>query len=219
MTVIATIRSLETETADLKALPTAAGNELIILPLASGSDNSALELIATILDYGIKHIDVLIANAGSGSSFLPTLKTGLDAMREDFEINTLGPLKIFQAAFPLLEKAGKGRAKFVLVTSSLGSIGEMEYDAPTLSYGVSKAGANYLVRKVNFEHKEITTLAVHPGWVKTANGQAFADSIGVDAPPMTLEESVKGVLAQIDGATRETTSGLFVSYDGTAIKW
>jgi len=34
-------------------------------------------------------------------------------------------------------------------------------------------------------------------WVKTANGQNFADSIGVAEPPMTLEQSVEGVLAQV----------------------
>lgn len=39
----------------------------------------------------------------------------------------------------------------------------MEGGAPTLAYGVSKAGANYFVRKVHFEHEEITALAVHPG--------------------------------------------------------
>jgi norsolorinic acid ketoreductase len=55
--------------------------------------------------------------------------------------------------------------------------------------------------------------------VKTGNGQAFADTIGVPEPPMTLEESVKGVLAQVDGALKTTTSGSFVSYDGTVIPW
>ena len=34
-------------------------------------------------------------------------------------------------------------------------------------------------------------------WVKTANGQNFADSIGVAEPPMTLEQSVEGVLTQV----------------------
>ena len=36
-------------------------------------------------------------------------------------------------------------------------------------------------------------------WVKTANGQNFADSIGVLEPPMTLEQSVSDVLAQVCG--------------------
>lgn len=34
-------------------------------------------------------------------------------------------------------------------------------------------------------------------WVKTQNGQAFADSVGVKEPPMSLEESVEGVLGQV----------------------
>lgn len=55
--------------------------------------------------------------------------------------------------------------------------------------------------------------------MKTENGQTFADSIGVKEPPMSLEESVNGVLEQVDSATKETTSGTFVSYDGAPIAW
>ena len=33
--------------------------------------------------------------------------------------------------------------------------------------------------------------------MKTSNGQAFADSIGGEEPPMTVEESAKGVLEQV----------------------
>ena len=51
----------------------------------------------------------------------------------------------------------------MLISSSLGSIGEMEGEAPSLAYGVSKAGANYFVRKVHFEHKDVSAVAVHPG--------------------------------------------------------
>ena len=36
---------------------------------------------------------------------------------------------------------------------------------------------------------------------------------------MNIEESVKGVLEQINFASRSTTSGTFVSYDGTVILW
>jgi norsolorinic acid ketoreductase len=36
---------------------------------------------------------------------------------------------------------------------------------------------------------------------------------------MRLEESVEGVLEQVDGASRTTTSGSFLSYDGTVIPW
>lgn len=33
--------------------------------------------------------------------------------------------------------------------------------------------------------------------MKTANGQNFADSLGVDMPPLSIEESVRGVLKQV----------------------
>jgi norsolorinic acid ketoreductase len=34
--------------------------------------------------------------------------------------------------------------------------------APTLAYGVSKAGANYFVKKVHFENEGVTAVVVHP---------------------------------------------------------
>lgn len=56
-------------------------------------------------------------------------------------------------------------------------------------------------------------------WVKTGNGQNFADAVGVSEPPMSLDDSVSGVLSVIDGATRGKTSGTFLSYDGSVLPW
>ena len=70
-------------------------------------------------------------------------------------------------------------------------------DTPSLAYGISKAGANYFMRKIHFEYPEMVSLVIHPGWVKTANGQAFADSIGVEEPPMGLDVAVDGIVAQV----------------------
>lgn len=51
------------------------------------------------------------------------------------------------------------------MSSMAGSIGLLEDNQFKLaSYGASKAAANYLVRKINFEHDDIVTLAVHPGY-------------------------------------------------------
>lgn len=67
---------------------------------------------------------------------------------------------MFQAAWPLLEKAKE--PKFVYVSSGLGSIAAME-KVPCLAYGVSKAAANFFVRKVHFECPDMVAVAVHPG--------------------------------------------------------
>ncbi|KAH8792758.1 hypothetical protein F5882DRAFT_487057 [Hyaloscypha sp. PMI_1271] len=218
-TVVATVRSSTTSTTDLLALPFAEGSRLVIVPYTlslSIPSDSAKTLLTTLASHSITQIDVLVLNAGLGSTFLPTLQTPLPSVLAHFESNTLLPIHAFQTLYPLLSTPS---SKVILISSSLGSISDMEGAAPTLAYGVSKAGANYFVRKVHFEHAGVIAVAVHPGWVKTANGQSFADSIGVEEPPMTLEQSVTGVLAQIDGATKATTSGSFVSFDGSVIQW
>ncbi|RDL31965.1 NAD(P)-binding protein [Venustampulla echinocandica] len=228
VTVIATVRSASTGTSDLKNLPLAEGSGLIIALLDVSTTSSeeitksANTLYETLKDeHRIEHVDILIANAGVGFSFNDVMETSLDSILAHVHANTLGPIALYQALRPLLLSAvEKGRsAKFLLISSSLGAIGQMEGNAPSLAYGLSKAAANYLVRKVHFEEKGITTLAIHPGWVQTDNGQKFADSVGVAQPPMTTDDSVKGILAQIDLATKTTTSGTFVTWDGKPMAW
>lgn len=160
MTVITTVRSSDTSTTELKALPTAANSRLIIATLSSASDTDASATVTTFTQQ-ISHIDTIIANAGAGETFESTIATPISELRQSFEINTLGPIKLFQAAYPLLKKSTN--PKFVFISSSLGSIGAMEGNVPSLAYGVSKAAANYFVRKVHFEHEEVTAVAVHPG--------------------------------------------------------
>ena len=83
-------------------------------------------------------------------------------MKDHFDVNVLGPLILFQAMAPLLNAAEN--PKFMATSSSVGSIaGAIPY--PSLSYGVSKAALNYLVMKIHVEHTNITTVALHPGYV------------------------------------------------------
>lgn len=159
-TVVATVRSDATPTDDLKALAVVEGSQLVVLTLSSASDSSATTLAASLPAHGITHIDTVIANAGSGTSFQPVLTTSLTSLRDDFEVNTLGPIKLFQATYPLLKESSN--PKFVLISSALGSLAYME-PSPNLSYGVSKVGANFFARKVHVEHKDIASMAVHPG--------------------------------------------------------
>lgn len=86
------------------------------------------------------------------------------------------------------------------MSSVLGSIGELRHAGPSLAYGMSKAAANFLVRKVHFECDGVTAVAIHPGWVKTDMGQGFADAVGYKEPPMGIEECVKGLLEQVCGS-------------------
>ena len=201
-TVIVTIRSDKTSKEELTALPLGKDSKLIITYLdfdVEHTHDTSLERNTQGVHrdlttaHKITKIDCIVANAGLGSSFRPTLSTPYSSLVNHFQVNTLGPISLFQSLYPLLAQD----SKFILISSSLGSVAAMEGKAPTLAYGVSKSGANYFVRKVHYEHDGIVAVAIHPGWVKTANGQNFADSIGVKEPPMTLDDSVKGVLKQV----------------------
>ncbi|AEO66419.1 uncharacterized protein THITE_2144003 [Thermothielavioides terrestris NRRL 8126] len=168
-------------------------------------------------------LDVVIANAGSSAAFRDVLGTdpGADMVR-DFEVNAVGPAKLFRAVWPLLERASAvgGVGKFVLVSSSLGSIGLLDQESlPGVAYGMSKAAANWWAKKVSVEFRGRLVVGVlHPGWVQTELGQALADAVGFKEPPMTLEQSAKGMIQQIDNLTPEK-SGQFLQYNGDQLPW
>jgi NAD(P)-dependent dehydrogenase (short-subunit alcohol dehydrogenase family) len=55
--------------------------------------------------------------------------------------------------------------KFVYVSSTLGSIGILDQESlPGVAYGMSKAAANWFVKKVSVELKgQVVAGVVHPG--------------------------------------------------------
>ncbi|KAK3358253.1 hypothetical protein B0T24DRAFT_644865 [Lasiosphaeria ovina] len=157
-----------------------------------------------------------------------------DRLRDAHNIARLDVV-LFRAVWPLLDPAvsgggrggvdeGKGeerRPKFVLITSSLGSIGCLDEESmPSTAYGMSKAAANWFAKKlsVEFHDRGLLVGIIHPGFVKTSMGQAVADAIGMKEPPMSVEDSAKGVIEQIDTLTPEK-SGQFLRFDGGKMPW
>jgi norsolorinic acid ketoreductase len=119
-------------------------------------------LVDDLKPLNITKIDVLIANAGLGSSFQTTATTPLSSILTDFYVNTLAPIAFYQSLLPFLHAAGDG-AKYVIIGSILGSIGGMAPGTPSLGYGVSKAGVHYVARKIYLEEERLVCLVVHPG--------------------------------------------------------
>lgn len=165
--MVATVRNETTDVASLKALPKGDGSNLIITYLSisttstSEIENAHKALAESLKAHGIEKIDVLIANAGVGSSFKSTLETPLSSVLTDFYANTLGPISLYQTLLPFLK--GSTDPKFIIIGSILGSIGAMAPGAPSLGYGVSKAGVHYAAKKIHNEEDKIVVLTVHPG--------------------------------------------------------
>ncbi len=69
------------------------------------------------------------------------------------------------------------------------------------------------------ENDGLIAFPLHPGLVQTDLGNPFAKSVGMDQAPVTIEDSIKGQLKVIDGATREKTSGRFWDFEGKELPW
>ncbi|KAI5829950.1 NAD(P)-binding protein [Schizophyllum commune Tattone D] len=167
-------------------------------------------------------LDVVIANGAIDYAFESVLDLRAEDMISHYEVNTNGPLVLFQAAYPLLKESKS--PKFVTVTSQVGSIVAAGQDTPIdmIPYGVSKAALNWVMRKLHHDFPDFVIFPLIPGMVLTEGArEAFAKSSiqeMLEAAAITPEESARGIVEQIDGATRETHGGQLVDYTGQG-KW
>lgn len=164
-TVLAAVRSPSSEDSQsLQSIAAATGSQVVILKVDSTSDEDALEAIEFAKSQGITAIDTVIANAGTftPAAYQPVADVDLAHVKEHLDINTVGPVRLFQAVFPLLQKSEN--AKFIVISSLVGTIGGLkDIPYPNAAYGASKAAVNFFTRKIHFENEDIVTLAVHPG--------------------------------------------------------
>ena len=223
-TVIALVRDPDHATSQsLSSLTKAEGSKLIVEKYDAVDTTAALTAVKSLqADHGITTIDVVIANTGIISQYGPIATVTVEELSSHFNINTVAPILLFQATLPLLRnsKAAHG-PKFFTMSTNLASMALTE-NIPfmTAAYGMSKAAVNFLMHKLHFEEKEVVVGLLHPGWVKTEIGQFGADHSGAATePPLEIDESVAGLLKQVDGATKEGTSGKFVGYDGVELPW
>ncbi|KZO92386.1 NAD(P)-binding protein [Calocera viscosa TUFC12733] len=206
---------------DLQALESKYPGKVHIVKLTSTDEADNKAAVAKIKKVAGR-LDVVIANAGVSNSYTPSEQVSLDAMREHFEVNVLGPLVLFQASYQLL-KASSDTPKFIVVSTFLGSI-EVGTKAPfpVLPYGTSKAAVNWLTAKLFWEHPGLIAVPVHPGVVDTDINAFAAEHIPEvgNHPTITVEESATGVLSVVDAAKRDEEAGpKFLSYDGSVIPW
>ncbi len=134
-----------------------------------------------------------------------------DDMRRQFEINTLGPLRVVQAMLPFLHPG----AKVGIVTSRVGSLQD-NASGGIYAYRVSKAGANMVA--LNLHHdlskRGIAVLALHPGMVATDLTKGYPGNFSYIQP----DEAAAGLIARMDALT-SATSGEFHHANGERLPW
>ncbi|KAK7542634.1 putative aflatoxin biosynthesis ketoreductase nor-1 [Phyllosticta citribraziliensis] len=216
-TVIAAVRNVASADS-LNDLPKGQGSSLVIVPLDSSDEQAPAKAVQLLLSKGITHIDVVIANAGISDDFSPIATLSGSVIKQHVEVNAYGPLFLFQAVLPLLNESKN--PKFVALGSPIGSIGNMESRPFQMSaYGISKAVLHYILRKIHFEHANVTSFPVDPGFVQTDMGNAGAAMFGLKEATTTIEDSVNYIVSTIDGASKEKTSGHFPTIEGGEFAW
>lgn len=226
-TVIAAVRDIERSISILEKIPKARGSKLITIKLDSSVESDAENAVRVLLSrHNIASIDVVIANAGIGHSGATVAELPANIIREHFEINTIGPVLLFQALKPLLQASQSGNPKFIAITAASGSLTLQESfaDLPIqfTPYSISKAALNLVVKKINIDEPWLTAYVTHPGVVRTDLATFFLDETNIDEQQLgviEVEESIRGMLATLDKATKEDTGGTFQNYNGTTLPW
>ncbi len=188
--------------ADLRAL--AAKHPKVAIERIDVTDTAMIRGVAD--KYRSQPIDVLINNAAAVEATfqadlaklsIPYDKIDFDAARYDFDVNTLGPMRMVQAFMPNVERSKQ--KKIISVTSLAGSFGRGFPGAMGMNYGASKAALNkYMV---------MLSQAVKPKGVVVALVQPIlvASKAGMAAIPRAapLDEEIAKLIRVIDTMSAE----------------
>jgi NAD(P)-dependent dehydrogenase (short-subunit alcohol dehydrogenase family) len=156
----ASMRNLEkskniTEIANTEKLP------LQVIQLDVNDDKSVKDAIDKIVAEN-RRIDVLVNNAGYGL-FSSIEDVTLDQVKEQFETNFFGVIRVTKEALPIMRKQRKGT--IVNISSGAGRVGVPVYSA----YVASKFALEGLSESMRYELKEfgINIVIIEPGVIKT----------------------------------------------------
>ncbi len=151
-------------------------------------------------------IDLLINNAGILTRE-SLEEMDLDAVKWQFEVNAMGPLRVSHA---LLSQMGPG-SKIGIVTSRMGSIGDNS-SGSRYGYRMSKAAVN--MAGVSLAHdlrdRGIAVALLHPGYVRT-------DMTGGNGN-LDTSDAASGLLARLDELDLAST-GTFWHSNGEVLPW
>jgi NAD(P)-dependent dehydrogenase (short-subunit alcohol dehydrogenase family) len=146
------------------------GLDARFVPLDVTSDES-VSAAADTVKRAVGRLDVLVNNAGVGAPPDTPSETSVTSLREVFEVNVFGSVRVTNAFLPLLRDAEQPR--IVMVSSGMGSF-TVANDSrwfglvpPQLGYPASKAALNMITGQYARALEGIQINAVDPGFTAT----------------------------------------------------
>ncbi len=204
------VRACARNPADARDLGALAGDRVQLHRL-DVTDAASVRALATEL--GSAAIDVVFNVAGVYGADDQSLAAMADLAMADvartYEVNAIGALRVVVALLPHVRRGAK--KKLVHVTSGMGSISD-NASGGNYAYRMSKAALNMMSRSLaaDLRGEGIMSVVINPGWVQTDMGGRGA--------PTPVEDSVRGILREIDRATL-AESGEFLNWKGNRYAW
>ena len=185
-------------------------HERMIVYQLDVASTESVATFATNVQSSAASIDVLVNNAGRMDGRWQSLEeVDPELSLEVLNVNTIGPLRVSQALWPLLQ--GEKQTKVANISSLMGSIDDC-ISGRSYAYRTSKTGLNMITKILAVEGQpdNITVTSYHPGWAKT--------DMGGERAPVPVSVSVQGLIELINQQTIER-SGRFFEYTGEELPW
>jgi NAD(P)-dependent dehydrogenase (short-subunit alcohol dehydrogenase family) len=210
--VIATSRHEATDNALAALNGLAAAHPQLVIDKLDVADSATIRAVAT--KYHDQPIDLVINNAAAveatfaadmAAVSVPFEKIDFDAARRDFDVNTLGAMRVSQALLPNVESSRQ--KKIVSVTSSAGSFSNPMPNGIAMNYGASKAALNKYMTllAVQLRSKGVIVALVEPVFV--ASKADLANMKGA-AP---LDQEIAKLIKVIDSVGMDS-SGRIINF-------
>ncbi|MGH3508969.1 MAG: SDR family NAD(P)-dependent oxidoreductase [Nocardioidaceae bacterium] len=181
----------------LKAVADSLPGESLVV-VADVTDPAAVEAAYARIEQSWGQVELLVVNAGSGSS-APVVATSDEEWQRMLEVNLTAPFRFIRRALPSMTTAGFGRV--VVIASVASKVGERRIAA----YTAAKHGVLGLVRAASAEvaRSGVTVNAVCPGYVDTPMTDDSVAQISAGTG-RSLEEA-RGVLERMQPIGRLIT--------------
>jgi NAD(P)-dependent dehydrogenase (short-subunit alcohol dehydrogenase family) len=187
-----------------------AKHELLSILKLDVSDSQSVTEFAQSVSQITEQVDVLVNNAGRMDGRWQAIgEVDPDVSLDVLNVNTIGPLRVTQALWPLLKKTE--HSKVANISSLMGSIDDC-LSGRSYAYRTSKTGLNMITKILSVEGQDtdVSVSCYHPGWVQT--------DMGGERAPVQAHESVEGLIGLIERQTIER-SGRFFEYTGVELPW
>lgn len=189
--------------------------ELAIVPL-DVTDTASVRQAARRIGEDTDELHVLVNNAGTARDRSGTIleEQVEDDIRNLFETNTLGPLRVTQSVLPLLLKS---EAKTLVNISSIAGSVSGVTRINQYGYTMSKAALNMQSKLIHNHLKDsgLKVLVVHPGWM---HSHIFGDLERMKNAPLQPADSARAIVKLIQTRT-VIDETLYVDYEGSKLDW